>query len=511
MDKAHIAANIVRNIRCLNPPGRFLKEDQKGGPWYDIGDEKAIKKVCQALREAAPELRQNLQKIEDSEAKDAKAVPAMTPSGDTKNNSPEELDMPPPKRQQPKTQEQNDPVSRNPKMKESVAPRNQPRSLNGPTQNTPPICKNITAAPESASQPHEVYNPDTDETPLPIASANAIPTYMQQQFTSATVSGGPPVPQPCLLVPVASAQTIMSNGQQFLVIPQQLHHQMAMQHSMVPLPHQQQHSAVLPQPQQHMMMQQHHQIHMPILPPQQHQQQPQQVVFPQQRVQQTFVTNSNGQMNVDYKMQPPQAVSSNPNNNSTSDNKHKLMKKLARSRNQNAYSNTAQEVIRQNDDENRRTEPSNCELDAFGGKFHAVDGSEISGVSDVSSVKDISLISGLSSLTAGTACGGARALPPNFSSHLHQQQNQCGGVVPPNYEESRHINSTQDYHVQQSNIYNDRQDQHEFQNAIVEQEHGNHRFNKCSDDGSVMSLDVMSQISGDMASKMSLNSTLMQS
>jgi len=102
-------------------------------------------------------------------------------------------------------------------------------------------------------------------------------------------------------------------------------------------------------------------------------------------------------------------------------------------------------------------------------------------------------------------------LPPNFSPHHHQQQNQCGGVVPPNYEESRHINSTQDYHVQQSNIYNDRQDQHEFQNAIVEQEHGNHRFNKCSDDGSVMSLDIMSQISGDMTSKMSLNSTLMQS
>lgn len=52
LEKAHIAAEIVYLIRSLDPPGRFLKEDPDGA-WYDIGDEKAIKKVGQALREDA--------------------------------------------------------------------------------------------------------------------------------------------------------------------------------------------------------------------------------------------------------------------------------------------------------------------------------------------------------------------------------------------------------------------------------------------------------------------------
>jgi len=57
--KAHIAANIVHGIRDLG--GRFLKEEADG--WYDIGDAKAIKKVGQALREDAVEVRQEL--VED--------------------------------------------------------------------------------------------------------------------------------------------------------------------------------------------------------------------------------------------------------------------------------------------------------------------------------------------------------------------------------------------------------------------------------------------------------------
>jgi hypothetical protein len=37
--------------------GRFLKEDQDSGYWVEIGDEKAIRKAAQALREMAPVLR----------------------------------------------------------------------------------------------------------------------------------------------------------------------------------------------------------------------------------------------------------------------------------------------------------------------------------------------------------------------------------------------------------------------------------------------------------------------
>lgn len=57
LEKAHIAAGIVNDIRTMNPPGRFLKEEKGDGMWYDIGDAKAIKKTGQALREDAPEIR----------------------------------------------------------------------------------------------------------------------------------------------------------------------------------------------------------------------------------------------------------------------------------------------------------------------------------------------------------------------------------------------------------------------------------------------------------------------
>eukprot|EP00538_Stauroneis_constricta_P012986 CAMPEP_0119550948 /NCGR_PEP_ID=MMETSP1352-20130426/4365_1 /TAXON_ID=265584 /ORGANISM="Stauroneis constricta, Strain CCMP1120" /LENGTH=603 /DNA_ID=CAMNT_0007596941 /DNA_START=149 /DNA_END=1960 /DNA_ORIENTATION=+ len=57
LEKAHIAARIVREIRSMDPPGRFLKEDRDTGLWFDIGDQKAIKKSGQALREDAPEIR----------------------------------------------------------------------------------------------------------------------------------------------------------------------------------------------------------------------------------------------------------------------------------------------------------------------------------------------------------------------------------------------------------------------------------------------------------------------
>lgn len=56
LEKAHIAAEVVRIIRCMEPAGRFLKADPDGS-WYDIGDQKAIKKVGQALREDAPDVR----------------------------------------------------------------------------------------------------------------------------------------------------------------------------------------------------------------------------------------------------------------------------------------------------------------------------------------------------------------------------------------------------------------------------------------------------------------------
>lgn len=43
--KPAVARMIVRALRNSDPPGRFLKKDEKTGKWYDIGDKKAAEKV----------------------------------------------------------------------------------------------------------------------------------------------------------------------------------------------------------------------------------------------------------------------------------------------------------------------------------------------------------------------------------------------------------------------------------------------------------------------------------
>jgi len=62
-DKAGVAREIVELVRTLVPPGRFLKKDEKG-MWVDIGDRKAREKTSQALREGAPELREERQTVD---------------------------------------------------------------------------------------------------------------------------------------------------------------------------------------------------------------------------------------------------------------------------------------------------------------------------------------------------------------------------------------------------------------------------------------------------------------
>ena len=44
MEKAHVAARLVAQVRGMNPPGRFLKEDSDNpGMFLEIGDQKAWK------------------------------------------------------------------------------------------------------------------------------------------------------------------------------------------------------------------------------------------------------------------------------------------------------------------------------------------------------------------------------------------------------------------------------------------------------------------------------------
>eukprot|EP00542_Grammatophora_oceanica_P003635 CAMPEP_0194068710 /NCGR_PEP_ID=MMETSP0009_2-20130614/87242_1 /TAXON_ID=210454 /ORGANISM="Grammatophora oceanica, Strain CCMP 410" /LENGTH=585 /DNA_ID=CAMNT_0038721833 /DNA_START=148 /DNA_END=1905 /DNA_ORIENTATION=- len=100
LEKAHIAAKIVEQIRTMDPPGRFLKEDSGTGLWWDIGDAKAIKKVGQALREDAQEVR----KDDDEEDASSPAAPADKKKAPSRSpaaaaaaaHSPSSRDMPPP-------------------------------------------------------------------------------------------------------------------------------------------------------------------------------------------------------------------------------------------------------------------------------------------------------------------------------------------------------------------------------------------------------------------------------
>eukprot|EP00934_Nitzschia_sp_Nitz4_P004168 Nitzschia sp. Nitz4//scaffold205_size38804//6903//9374//NITZ4_007640-RA/size38804-augustus-gene-0.58-mRNA-1//-1//CDS//3329541501//4158//frame0 len=55
IQKPSVARVIVRAIRNGDPPGRFLKKDEKTGKWYDVGDKKAAEKTSQALREKTGE------------------------------------------------------------------------------------------------------------------------------------------------------------------------------------------------------------------------------------------------------------------------------------------------------------------------------------------------------------------------------------------------------------------------------------------------------------------------
>eukprot|EP00934_Nitzschia_sp_Nitz4_P007855 Nitzschia sp. Nitz4//scaffold337_size18511//2857//4623//NITZ4_008779-RA/size18511-processed-gene-0.7-mRNA-1//-1//CDS//3329548307//7845//frame0 len=79
LEKAHIAAAIVYDIRAMDPPGRFLKEDRDTGLWFDIGDVKAIKKTGQALREDAPDIRPELEDGDSSGDDKAAASSKETP------------------------------------------------------------------------------------------------------------------------------------------------------------------------------------------------------------------------------------------------------------------------------------------------------------------------------------------------------------------------------------------------------------------------------------------------
>lgn len=47
-----VAESIVKTVRSLTPPGRFLSKDAATQLWYDIGDDRAVEKTAQAMRDS---------------------------------------------------------------------------------------------------------------------------------------------------------------------------------------------------------------------------------------------------------------------------------------------------------------------------------------------------------------------------------------------------------------------------------------------------------------------------
>lgn len=50
--KSYISRELVRSVRGMHPPGRFLKKNNDTGLWEDVGDDVAREKASQALRDA---------------------------------------------------------------------------------------------------------------------------------------------------------------------------------------------------------------------------------------------------------------------------------------------------------------------------------------------------------------------------------------------------------------------------------------------------------------------------
>jgi len=58
--KPVIARELVATIYNFDPPGRFLEKNENTNQHHDIGEEKAVQKVSQALREGAPAIREKI-------------------------------------------------------------------------------------------------------------------------------------------------------------------------------------------------------------------------------------------------------------------------------------------------------------------------------------------------------------------------------------------------------------------------------------------------------------------
>lgn len=76
-EKSMISRELVRKVRDLAPPGRFLNLNKTTQAWEDVGDEKAREKVSQVLRDAVAG-RAGLETMEEENTEEQKKLPVST-------------------------------------------------------------------------------------------------------------------------------------------------------------------------------------------------------------------------------------------------------------------------------------------------------------------------------------------------------------------------------------------------------------------------------------------------
>lgn len=65
--KSVISRELVRQVRTMNPPGRFLKRNTDTGEFEDVGDDVAREKASQVLRDAVSVIAQSNDRASDDE------------------------------------------------------------------------------------------------------------------------------------------------------------------------------------------------------------------------------------------------------------------------------------------------------------------------------------------------------------------------------------------------------------------------------------------------------------
>lgn len=65
-EKYIITMEIFERVRKLNPPGKFIDKDSKSKTWHEVDENRARRKISQALRENAPDIKKSKQQHDGS-------------------------------------------------------------------------------------------------------------------------------------------------------------------------------------------------------------------------------------------------------------------------------------------------------------------------------------------------------------------------------------------------------------------------------------------------------------